>query len=312
MSSDRPANKRRFNWARLGPPIVSLAALFVLWRLGMRWLTIPVVALIIFYYLVLPRLVRSQVNRFNREALMLLGKGRFDEIPKLARRHLVVQLFGPKGAIDAKLALAYAHQGKYVRAITCYKSALPGVPSAERPALVAGLAKAYFVTGDLSLALTNGQSLLKAGTRLPETLAIVARAQLGLGRSSEQTQALLDEAESHAPAPDVALMIELSLIELQLHNAGQPGELRSDAKSSQPFIKAWIHLVRGLLRQHNDDENGAKRSFKKALQADPYQGFVTATARRHLNPDQQPQKSDTEQDPAVARKKRKRKSAALN
>jgi hypothetical protein len=100
-------------------------------------------------------------------------------------------------------------------------------------------------------------------------------------------------------------MIDLARIEMNLLTGRKPGDLPENADSPQRFVRAWIHVVRGLLREHRGDEEGAKKSYSKAIKGDSHQGFVSATARRYLDPKKQPVRDQPDRDPAVERKKRK-------
>ena len=228
----------------------------------------------------------------------------------MARRELLLQLFAPGGALDAKLALAYAETGEHGRAIGHFQRALEIAPPTERPALETGLVKCYFVTGDLAKADSRGTTLLDRMTRLPELLVIVARSRMGRGKQDDRTRALLDEAERLSPNDDVSLMLTLSRIELSLATGRKAPALPEGADSKLAFVRAWIHLVRGLLRAKRGDDEKALRSFEKADAAAPTT-FAAAAARERLatasvtaTEEGQP---PGELDPQMRRKRRKRR-----
>lgn len=266
---------------RTAVPLVSLVALLVVWRLGIPWATVPIAAFALFYYFLLPRIVRLRLARFEREALRLLTTGKAADVPRLASRDLVLKLFGPAPPMDAKLGLAYAATGDFASAVGCFRRAIPSAPPAERPALAAGLVKALFVTGDLASAEAEGRSVLESITALPEVMAVTARCRVGLGKLDDETRRLLDEAEGCAPSKDARLMIDLSRIELALAAGRRAGDVPDGADSSQAFLRGWIHLVEGKLRQERGKVKEAADSYRHAIAA-AGDGFVSAEARVRL------------------------------
>jgi tetratricopeptide (TPR) repeat protein len=250
------------------------------------------------------------VEKFNRKAIQLLTTGQAVEVPALVKRSVLLQLFGPRGPLDAKLGLAYMACGEFEHAIACFDEAIPTAPATERPALQTGLVKALFVTSDFARAEAEGKPILDRVTRLPELLVAVARARVGLGKLDDETRKLLDEADKLSPGPDVALMVTLTRIELALATGRKPGEVPPDADSSQPFIRSWIHLVRGLVRKHKGQEEKAEESFKKAVTAMPH-GFAAAEAKGHVTAarpaDEAVPEAGAGRDPAVKRKRKRRR-----
>ncbi len=299
---------------RILVPLVSLGVLFLCWRLDLKWVTAPVILFLIVYYFVLPKLVRARLERFHRETLKLLTTNRAADVPRLARRNVFLQLFGPRGPLDAKLGLAYAATGEFAKALPCFESAIPGASDEEKPALQAGLCKAFFVCGEFGRAEAEGKKLINQGTRLPELLAAVARSRLGLGRNDDDTRQLLEDAERLSPSADVRLMIDLTRIEMAMDSGRKPREIPADADSSQPYLRGWIHLVRGRIREQRGDSEGAGESYIKAIKTAPGT-FVMIAAQGFLNEVSPgvdtsfpvPKPSLGGHDPAVRRKKKKRK-----
>src|SRR4030042_851550 len=111
--------------------------------------------------------------------------------------------------------------------------------------LGANLTRALFAIGELDRAKDEGMRLIETGLRLPETLVLVARAFVGLGRANDLAESLLDEAESLSPSEDVRTMIELTRIEARLATGRRVPPLAENADSGQRFGRAWIHFVRG-------------------------------------------------------------------
>lgn len=306
--TDSPGKRSsRFPFRAVIPPLLSVVVLYFLWRAGLGWVAVPVVLLLVCYYVVLPRLVRSRLEKLNREVLLLLGAGKAQDVVRLVRRSIVLQLFGPAGAVDAKLAMAYGQLQKYRRAIVYLKSAIPHASATEKPALVAGLAKAHFVTGDLSEAQKQAQALLDAGTHLPELFVIAARSRMGLGVFDDQAAVLLDKAKQMSVSRDERVMIDLVDFELKWKAADSKAHLADNLDASQRFVRAWIHLARGMARQQRGDQKGAEQSLKRAIKADSHNGFVTAAARGLLDPEQRPTSALKARDPHIERKRRKRK-----
>jgi len=264
MLEETPTRPKRFSTSRLVVSVISLAALLAAWRFGQRWLMIPIVVLLIAVYVVLPRLVRSREARFHKQALRLLATGKAAMVPELARRQLVLQLFGTSGPIDAVLGLAYSQSERWPSAASHLAPAVAGAAGSELATLRANLTKALFATGDLARAKDEGMSLLETGLRLPETLVLVARSFIGLGTVDDLVEALLDEADSRSPSEDVRTMIELTRIEGQLATGRRVSTLDENADSGQRLVRGWIHFVRGRLREHRGDFDGAAASYGRA------------------------------------------------
>ncbi|MCP4680509.1 MAG: hypothetical protein GY854_34505 [Deltaproteobacteria bacterium] len=310
MGAAKAKPKARFSLTGMLVPLVSLGVLFVCWRQDLKWMTIPVVVFLAFYYLILPRLVRARLVKFHRDALKLLTTGHAKEVPRLVRRNIILQLFGPRGPLDAKLGLAYAASEEFARAIPCFESGIQSATPEEKPALQVGLAKALFVSGELARAETEGRAVFDRGIRLPELLVVVARSRVGLGKNDDTTRAMLNDAEQLSPDPDVQLMVDLTRIEMRLATGRKPGEIPQGADSSTRFIRAWIHLVRGLLRDRRGSRETARESYSKATQLGGG-SFVKALAREHLTEHQSDSQvagdSASTRDPAVQRKRKKRR-----
>ena len=208
MTSNAGEPSGSLNISRAVVPLVSLGLIFLFWQSGHRWVAVPVVAGLLVYYFVLPRLVQARLKRFQREAMKLLTSNRANEVPGLARSNFILQLFGPRGPLDAQLGLAYAQVGDLARAISHLENAIRQLPPALQTPLRAQLAKALFLTGELERAERIGCTVLKQGTRLPEVLAIVARSRIGLGKVDEITTAYLEEAGRLSPSREVQAMID--------------------------------------------------------------------------------------------------------
>jgi tetratricopeptide (TPR) repeat protein len=282
MTSSRSEIKKERTLAKAVIPLMTLGLLAVFWRYNLKWMTLPVIAFLIFYYAILPKIVRSQVEKFHRKAIMLLTTGKAKEVPELVKQSIWLQLFAPSGSIDAKLGLAYVQCDAYDLALACFENAIPSAPTAEQPALQTGLVKALLVTGDLARAEAEGRAILDKVTRLPEVLALVARARVGLGKIDDETNKLLDEAAELSRTDDISLMISLTKIEIAIATGRKSGALPEGADSKQLFLRAWIHLVRGLLRYKKGDEDKAKTSFEKATRLLP-SSFVSAVADKYFN-----------------------------
>jgi tetratricopeptide (TPR) repeat protein len=287
VMSSVTSTRKPFPIGKVIVPIITIGILIVLWRLNLKWATIPMIFFILFYFLLLPKIIRSRTEKFNRKALMLLTSGKATELPGLVKRSIVLQLFGPRGPLDAKLALAY-----------------------EQVALQTGLAKALFAAGDLAKAEAEARSIVRNVTRLPELLVIIARSRVGLNKLDDETRRLLDEAETLSPSQDVVLMITLTRIELALLSGRKPGELPEKADAASKLIRSWIHLVRGQLREHRGDEEKASQSYTKAKSVLP-KSFVSKAAEIGLER-LCPKEPEADQpgkgvDPVIRRKKKRRR-----
>jgi tetratricopeptide (TPR) repeat protein len=295
-------------------PLVTVALLIVFWRLNQKWIIAPAAVFLLFYYLFLPRLVRARARRFHRDALRLLTSGKAAEVPGLAKRNLLLQLFGPSAPIDAKLGLAYAQLGEWASALPCLDNATPDAPPAEKPALRSALIKALVATGDPARAEAEALALVQSGTRLPETLALAARARIGLGKVDHRTTALLDEAASLDPPDDVRLMIDLTRIEAGLATGRKTDDIPEGADSEQRLLRVWIQLVRGRLREKRGNAEGAVESYARAVkEGKPERCWFADLAHERLERlgrlVEQAGTADTEstRDSAVRRKRKKRR-----
>ena len=304
------APRRKTPITRFILPLVSIGLLVILWRWDLKWGTVPVIVFVIFYYGVLPKISRSMTARFNRKALLLLTGGKAAEVPRLVRRSFFFQLIAPKGVLDAKSAFAYLACEQFPAALRSFENAVPYADTTERTALVAGMTKALWATGDFAAAEAEGRELIRYVTRLPETLLVTARSRLGLGKNDDETRRLLDEAESLSPSDDVRLMVQLTRIECALDAGRKPPELPEAADSTSKLIRSWIHFVRGLLRENRGDTEKALQSFEKARTV--LQGtFVFRAASSHIEALRDADKGDGTQtcamDEALRRKKKKRR-----
>ncbi|MBN2527460.1 MAG: tetratricopeptide repeat protein [Deltaproteobacteria bacterium] len=257
--------KKKMSLTGVVAQLVTIGLLFVFWRLGQKWVIVPAAALLVFLLVFLPKVIGKLEERFHKKALLLLATGKAADVTSLASRQVLLSLFGASAPIDAKLGLALSQLGRFEEAIDCLGNAIPYAPQSELPALQTAHVKALLVTGDTARAEAEGRQMLKEGVRLPEVMVLVARARLGLGKGGPDTLALLEEAAAHSSGGDVALMLRLTKIETQLAYGKKPEELKSDADSSQPFLRAWLHLVRGKLREHRGKIDDALTSYAKAV-----------------------------------------------
>ncbi len=313
-----PGDQQRIPLSTAGliAPVITLGLLFLFWRLGQKWLAIPVVVAIALYYLLLPRLLRSRLSRFHKESLVMISSGRAAEVPALARRSVFLQLFAPSAPIDAKIGLALTQIGEHARALSHLEKGLTAASASERPALQAALVKSLFVTGDPARTETEALAMLDTGPRLSEVLVAAARARVGLSRLDDRTRSLVDEAERTASSDDVRLMARLTRIEFDLLSGRKAGDIPEGADSTQRFLRAWIHLVRGDLRRHRGDVEGAAESYGRAAREGREQ-FCWFGAMAHEKLDQlapavasgpgSTGAGDTDLDPSLRRKRKKRR-----
>ncbi len=273
--------KRKTSISKLVLPLITLGILAILCRYNLKWGTLPIIVILLFYYFVMPKISKAVTDRFSRRAIMLLTGGKVSELIDLIKRGFFYQLFVPKEVLDSKAALAYLECELFSEALQCLERAIPYSDSRELTTLQIGLVKALFATGDFKRAELEGKNLIRNVVKLPELLAFTAGAGIALGKSDDETMRMLDEAEKLSPCDDVKLMIMLSRIEAALLQGRKLPDLENSADSSRKFLRAWIHLVRGKLREHRGDSEKAVQSFEKAIAALP-NCFVAAEAKRHL------------------------------
>jgi len=312
MANDNNFKQMKTSTGGIIAPVITLALLFIFWRLGQKWIAMPALALLILFYLIMPKLIRARAARFHKRALTLLATGKAAEIPKLAKRQIILQLFGPSGPIDAKLGMAYTQMGDYASAAINLPNGILTAPDSEKPALQTALAKALMITGDLARAEVEGRSVLDKGIRIPELLATVARARVGLGKIDKTTIELMNEADNLSTNDDVKLMLALTRIEMALATGHKTDDIPESADSSQRFLRTWIHFVRGKLREHRRDLQAAEESYAKAVKTgkEEHCWFADLAHERLQFLTQGPSKQtdgNTEIDPAMRRKKKKRR-----
>lgn len=306
--------KKKLSLTGVAAQIVTIGLLFVFWRLGQKWVVIPAALILIFLLYFLPKVITRVEAKFHKKALMLLSTGKASEVPAYASRQLLLSLFGASAPIDAKLGLAYAQIGFYEGALECLNHAIPYAPAIELPALQAAYVKSLFVTGDPARAEAEGRQMLQKGSaRIPEVLVIIARARISQGKMGPETMAFIDEAEKLSTDGDVLMMIRLTRIELQLIHGKKSDELPGDADSSQPFLRVWIQLVRGKLREKRGNPGDALKAYAKAIKfgKDDRCWFAELARGRleSLSKGIVPEDNDTNSqlDDAVRRKKKRRR-----
>ncbi len=281
MSHPSPASNRKITILKILISPLCFLLIYFLWKHNLTLWTIPVAAFLVFYYAMVPGMARAAARRFNRQAVLLLTRGRAAEVQALVRNSFFFRLTAPLGLIDAKLALAYLAMEEYEAALTCFDRALPYADPSERPTLMVGRVKALFATGDFKKAEIEGENITDRIAKLPELLVMVARSRIGQGRNDDAAKYLLDEAETLSPTEDVRLMIALSRIESALLGGRKVPPLPDDADSNRKIVRAWIHLVRGLLREKKGDLKKAAQSFEKASSELPG-SFIAAEAQKNL------------------------------
>lgn len=311
--------KKKMSLTGVAAQIVTIGLLFVFWRLGQKWVVIPAALVLVFLFFFLPKVINALEVKFHKKALFLLATGKAHEVPAFARKQLLLSLFGASAPIDAKLGLAYSQIGEYEGALDCLQAAIPFAPRAELPALQVAYIKSLFVTGDPARAQAEAKHMLDGGgARLPEVLVMMARSAMALGKNGPPTAKLLDEATQVSTGGDVALMICLTQIELQLIYGRKPDELAADADSTQRFIRVWIQLVRGKIRESKHVDK-ALSAYAKAVKegredrcwfAELARGRIEELSKRRDDSGQNVDallNGHTSQDEVIRRKKKRRR-----
>lgn len=315
MASEERYSRSGISAGSIIAPVITLALLFVFWRLGQKWVAIPAVVFLLFFYLAIPRIIRSREARFHKQALKLLATGKAADVPALARKQILLQLFASSAPIDAKLGLAYSQTGEHLAAVSHLRNALEAAPRTEKPALQAALAKGLLVTGDPARAEAEARHLVEREARLPETIAILARARVGLGRIDRETMEYLEEARRTAPNDDVRLMTDLTEIEAALATGKKAKPIPEGADSETRFMRVWIHLVRGKLRESRGDADAARESYARAVKegGEEHCWFADMALDRLGRLEKRPTSGDgsrregVESDAALRRRKKKRR-----
>jgi tetratricopeptide (TPR) repeat protein len=296
---------------RLVLPLLTLLGLFVAWQSGHRWIAFAALGLLIAGVGAVPPIVRRKLELFDKQAMKLLATGKAAQVEALSRSNILLEMLGPQGCMDGKVGLAMLETGRYGDAASRLASALRYARGPAVLPLQVGLCKAYLLINDPSRSEAVCGEILRSGFSLPEVLAVRAVSAFLLGKH-EAAKDHCTAARSLSHNADVALMLDLLDIELSL-SRGLERELAQGMDSAKPFLAAWIHLLRGKLRQRRGKAGEAASSFRKALELDKA-GFVGAQARRLLEipepapagnlPIEEPHKD--RRDPMVARKKKRR------
>ena len=99
---------------------------------------------------------------------------------------------------------------------------------------------------------------------------------------------------------------------LDLATGRRAGQIPQGADSSQRFLRTWIHLVRGQLRERRGDADGATESYARAVrEGQPERCWFADLAHERLERSGRlaaPADADgAGVDPAVRRKRKKRR-----
>jgi tetratricopeptide (TPR) repeat protein len=234
--------------------------------MGQKWVVVPAVILLMFFFFFLPGIISKLEDRFHKKALMLLSTGRAKEVLELARKQILLSVFGDSAPVDAKIGLAYAQTGEFQLAAQYLETAIPHAPQAEKTALQAAFIKSLFVIGEPARAEAEAHKLLETGgPRLPEILIIYARCRLAVGKRDERTKAALDEAAALSLNNDTALMLALANIEYNMAIGKKALDVPGDADSPQRFLRVWKHMVTGRQREQRGKSDDAVLAYKKAV-----------------------------------------------
>ncbi len=303
------ASPSKLNRARVIGTVVVLAVLLIAWRSGARWAALPILVMLIAYHFVLPRLVSSRVEKFNREAIKLLTSGQADKIPSLAGRSVFLQLFAPAPALSAKLALAYVELGDHRSACSAFENALRDPAPSERLPLELGYAKSLFICGKTFEASKIAERLLKSDVRLPELLVFVARERLEKGDFGKQTRSLIEQALELSGSPESCAMARLADFELKLRTQKITRAGLDALPASAAFVLGWREALLGLGDSVGCRTQAALEHFEAALSHIDY-GFVADIAKSELaklGGSQKRQASTDDIDRALRRKRKKRR-----
>ena len=105
-------------------------------------------------------------------------------------------------------------------------------------------------------------------------------------------------------------MITLTRIEMALISGRKPGDLPEKADSASKLMRAWIHLVRGQIREHRGDREKAIQSFQKASEILAL-SFVSKLADSRIealtSKGTDAKKAEKAVDPVIRRKKKRRR-----
>ncbi|MCK9522459.1 MAG: hypothetical protein M0R76_05350 [Proteobacteria bacterium] len=261
--------------------LIALGGLIAAWNAGQIAIAACCALLIVFTIAVLPRLIRRAEMRFQKQAILWLTSGRAEDVIALARRQILLQLFGATAPVDARMGLALCELERFAEAIPSLENALPRAPQTEAPALIAALTRARFVTGDPIGAEKAGRTLLdKYGVHIGETALLTARARIAQNKRDNITENYIKMAEQHSRSKDEVLMCSLVRIEWELLNNRLKTELPADADSRKRFVQVWVHYIRGRIREHRGQTDEALKVYARAAAAETSQHICFADLAR--------------------------------
>ncbi|MBN2803508.1 MAG: hypothetical protein JXR91_10460 [Deltaproteobacteria bacterium] len=257
--------KKKLSFSNVTAQIITIGLLFLFWQMGQKWVVVPASIILIFLLFFMPKIVARSEIRFHKKALKLLSTGKAAEVLGLARKQIILSVFGDSAPVDAKMGLAYAQIGNFYEASQYLENAIASAPQSELIVLKTAYIKSLFVTGEPAKAEKESKSIMDSfGIRLPEILIIRARARLASGRRDEETKGFLDEAAQMSMSKDEELMLKLTQIEFNMSIGKKAEDVPFDADSTQLFLRVWKNMVLGIQRERKGDIEKALSAYVKA------------------------------------------------
>lgn len=213
---------------------LSLVACFALvyWlRVAPWWIAVVGVPMVLLY-VGAPRLGRTSLARFDREAVGLLARGRKSELRARYAKAVFMRLFAAPAHAAERRGLVAAETGDAAAARGAYREALDGYPADRAPVAVRlGLAHACFAMGDDREAILFYRSVLRNDGRFPRVARNLAHALARRGEELDFAEELAEEA------------------------------LRESNDASAKLVRALVHAKRG-------ERSPARKLLKAARRAE--------------------------------------------
>jgi tetratricopeptide (TPR) repeat protein len=213
---------------------LSLVVCFALvyWlRAAPFWIAVVGVPIVLLY-VGAPRLGRTSLARFDRDAIGLLASGRKAELRARYARAILMRLFAAPALAAERRGLVAAETGDAAGARSAYRAALDGYPQDRAPVAVRlGLAHAAFALGDDREAILHYQGVLTNDGRFPRVARNLAHALARRGEELDQAEELAEEALRESK--DASAKLVRALVHAKRGEAGPARKLLKAARRAK-------------------------------------------------------------------------------
>jgi len=294
----------RFARLQLHPRSLFLPATLVLvfvlrFRFGLPlWGLASIMLLLPLHYFALPALARKRERAFERSLLEKLQRGRVKELLPLYKRQLLLRLYIPAARLQKHLGFIYSELGDFSRARACYQRAAADAAPGDRMAVLLGLARTRYRSGDFEGAEVVYRELIRRGQEMPEVFAGLAHCLLLQEVDLKEAFTLARKAAAQATTGAAAQSARLTLAEA-LALRGRVAKARKEHDSVEmpdepsPWLEARSAWVAARIEIADDEPEEACDHLDRVIELDD-RGPLGDFARELLDEleDDQPGDSD--------------------